>query len=59
MAADGEDAEGRCKAGGRTAQLGSFGYVQEKVTTLPITQSKNVVIYHLVFATKSSLGNKI
>jgi three-Cys-motif partner protein len=41
------------------SQLGAFGYEQEKVRTLPIMQSKNVVIYHLVYATKDPLGNKI
>lgn len=40
-------------------QLGAFSYEQEKVRTLPIMQSKNVVIYHLVYATKDPLGNKI
>jgi hypothetical protein len=40
-------------------QLGTFGYEQEAVRTLPIMQSKNVVTDHLVYATKDPLGNKI
>jgi hypothetical protein len=40
-------------------QLGTFGYEQDAVRTLPIMQSKNVVTDHLVYATKDPLGNKI
>jgi len=41
------------------SQLGVFGYAQESVRSVAILQSKNVPIYHLVFATKHQLGNKL
>ena len=40
-------------------QLRALGYEQEAARTLSIMQSKNVVIYHLVYAAKDPLGNKI
>ncbi|MDX2166153.1 MAG: three-Cys-motif partner protein TcmP [Deltaproteobacteria bacterium] len=41
------------------SQLAAFGYEQEKVRDLPIKQSTNAVMYHLIYATKDRLGNKI
>lgn len=41
------------------SQLADFGYEQEAVRSVAILNSKKVPIYHLVFATKDKLGNKI
>lgn len=41
------------------AQLGKFGYQQEKVRSLAVENRQHNVLYHLVFATKDRLGNKI
>ena len=39
--------------------LGSIGYTGDRVRSLPVENSKDNVLYHLVFATKHKLGNKI
>jgi three-Cys-motif partner protein len=39
--------------------LGSIGYTGDQVRSLPVENSKDNVLYHLVFATKHGLGNKI
>jgi hypothetical protein len=40
-------------------RLVEFGYQNEQVRSMPVTNSKNVVLYHLVFASKNSKGNQI
>ena len=40
-------------------QLGTFGYEQDAVRSLPIKNSRGGLLYHLVYATKNKLGNKI
>jgi len=40
-------------------QLGQFGYQNEQVRDMPVKNSKHVILYHLVFASKSSKGNQI
>jgi len=39
--------------------LVSIGYDKEQVRSLPIKNSRNRALYHLMFATKHDLGNKI
>jgi three-Cys-motif partner protein len=41
------------------AQLATFGYQQEKVRSLAVKNEHGGLLYHLVFATKDRLGNKI
>lgn len=41
------------------AQLVTLGYEDEKVQELPITNRAGGLLYHLVYATKHPLGNKI
>jgi three-Cys-motif partner protein len=40
-------------------QLAQFGYMQDKVRSLPVENRQGAVLYHLVYATKDKLGNKI
>ena len=40
-------------------RLVQFGYQNEEVRSMPVTNSKNVVLYHLVFASKDPKGNQI
>jgi three-Cys-motif partner protein len=39
--------------------LASIGYTGDRVRSLPVENSKDNVLYHLVFAAKHGLGNKI
>jgi hypothetical protein len=39
--------------------LGVFGYTQDKIRSLEVKNRQGGVIYHLVYATKNPLGNKI
>jgi len=40
-------------------QLGQFGYTQDKLRSLPVENRQRAVLYHLVYATKDGLGNKV
>lgn len=40
-------------------QLQPFGYEQEQVRALPISNSKNAIMYHLVYVSKHPKGSKI
>jgi three-Cys-motif partner protein len=40
-------------------QLHGIGYDEERVNTLPVTNSRNTPLYHLVFASKDSRGMQI
>lgn len=40
-------------------QLVSLGYEDQAVRSLPITNSQNGLLYHLMFASKDQLGSKI
>lgn len=40
-------------------QLGTFGYSQDDVRSLPVENEGGGLLYHLVYATKAPLGNKI
>ena len=40
-------------------QLGSLGYGTDAVRALPVRNTQNVVMYHLVFASKHDRGDKI
>jgi three-Cys-motif partner protein len=39
--------------------LGSLGYTGASVRTVPVTNQQGVIIYHLVYASRDSLGDKI
>jgi three-Cys-motif partner protein len=41
------------------SSLASIGYTGDSVRSLPVENSKDNVLYHLVFATKHELGNNI
>jgi three-Cys-motif partner protein len=40
-------------------QLGKLGYTGANVRSVPITNSTNAVLYHLIFASKDELGDKL
>ena len=40
-------------------QLAPFGYQNEQVRSMEVKNSRHVVLYHLVFASKNSKGNQI
>jgi len=40
-------------------ELEQFGYLNEQVRSMPVTNTKHVILYHLVFASKNSKGNEI
>lgn len=40
-------------------QLAQFGYQDDQVRSMPVKNSKNAVLYHLVFASKNSKGYQI
>lgn len=40
-------------------QLGAHGYESERVNTLPVHTEKNLLLYHLVFASKDERGTAI
>lgn len=40
-------------------QLVGLGYDRDRVRTLPVLNSSNTILYHLVFASKAPLGTKI
>lgn len=39
--------------------LSDIGYVDEGVRSLPVKNNKGGIVYHLIYATKNTLGNKI
>jgi three-Cys-motif partner protein len=40
-------------------QLATFGYQNDQIRSMPVKNSKNAVLYHLVFASKDPKGNQI
>jgi three-Cys-motif partner protein len=44
---------------GLRRELEQFGYLNEQVRSMPVTNTRHVILYHLVFASKNPKGNEI